>query len=189
MKVRVATGFGMVLMVTYVPILKGRMGEFSAVAETPAASVPHVLPIFEVAPTDQGPIKDSYHFGISVRESLPAGLAIAVDVRHLSDPSGGPRRPLRDVADDLGVGYADYGIAHPRMIRVGRAPMPSLRYTVDDVWWIYRWPQEKLASPSMYDLCKALIAADHWAAAGADFSWGTGRSPRGQRASAGRATQ
>jgi hypothetical protein len=300
-------------MVTYMPVLKGRQGEFSAVAQLASAAVRRVLPIFEVPPSGQGPIKDAYNFAVRVRDSLPADLSIAVDVRYLSDPTDGPRRPLRDVADDLaafdipmlpvahlddhkgrmrdvayaaevhsgnavlrlgddtsdpddidaeerlgrldnlaglateqchlvldvfelrserdvsrvepvvrkcvswaqrytwrsitvaggampesisnlptgvptpvrrldmslwrrlqelGLGYADYGIAHPRMTGQGWPPMPSLRYTNDEVWWIYRWPQDKLAAPAMFDLCKALVAADHWTAKGPDFSWG-----------------
>lgn len=50
--------------------------------------------------------------------------------------------------------------------------MPSLRYTDDEVWWIYRWPQDTIDRPAMYDLCKALVASDHWPTEGIDFSWG-----------------
>ncbi|MEU7945041.1 hypothetical protein AB0C50_10230 [Micromonospora taraxaci] len=88
-------------MVTYMPILKGREGEFRAFTHLPASLVWHILPIFEVVPTGNGPIKDAYRFGNQARESVPADLTIAVDVRHLSDPTEGVRRPLRDIADDL----------------------------------------------------------------------------------------
>lgn len=88
-------------MVTYMPILKGREGEFRAFAHLPAALVRHVLPIFEVVPTANGPTKDAYRFGKQVCESVPADLTIAVDVRHLADPTEGVRRPMRDIADDL----------------------------------------------------------------------------------------
>ncbi len=88
-------------MVTYMPILKGREGEFSAVSHLADTLVPHVLPIFEVVPTANGPTKDAYRFGDKVHESLPADLAVGVDVRQLPDPADGVRRPMRDIADDL----------------------------------------------------------------------------------------
>jgi hypothetical protein len=297
----------------YMPILKGREGEFRAVAQLSAALVRQVLPIFEVIPTANGPTKDAYRFGIRARESVPASLAIAVDVRHLGDPTNGVRRPMRDIADDLsvwgipmlpvlhvsdsparmadvryavdlhgghtvlrlgsgtsdpddaeaeksmdrlrdqagltigqchlvldvfevrserdltrvepvvrkcvswaqrypwssvtvaagampqsvshlpvnapspvrrwdlylwqrvadlGVPYADYGIAHPGMAGPSWRPMPSLRYTDDEVWWIYRWSQDTIDRPAMYDLCRALVASDHWPPEGGLFSWG-----------------
>jgi hypothetical protein len=73
---------------------------------------------------------------------------------------------------DLGVRYADYGVAHPGMVGPGWRPMPSLRYTDDEVWWIYRWPQGGADRSAMYDLCAALVASAHWPAEGADLSWG-----------------
>ncbi|MFY1692983.1 beta family protein [Plantactinospora sp. WMMB782] len=300
-------------MVTYMPILKGREGEFRALARLSAASVRHVLPILEVVPTANGPTKNAYRFGKQVCESVPADLTIAVDVRHLADPTEGVRRPMRDIADDLaawgipmlpvlhlydtaarladvrhaadlhsghavlrlgsdtrdpddeeaeealdrlrnqigltiehchlvldvfevrserdltrvepvvrkcvswaqrypwrsitvaagampqsisllpvhtptplrrwdlqlwqrvqdlGVQYADYGITHPGTAGAAWRPMPSLRYTDDELWWIYRWPQDTIDRHAMYDLCKALVASDHWPPQGRDFSWG-----------------
>jgi len=274
--------------------------------------VRQVLPIFEVVPATD-PIKDAYRFGEKIHESLPADLAIAVDVRHLVDRTEGVRRPMRDIANDLAawmipmlpvmhlydsparlanvryatdlhgghtilrlgsdtrdpddaeaddaldrlgdqaglaierchlvldvfevrserdltrvepvvrkcvswaqrypwnsiavpaaampesisrlpvntptsvqrsdwllwkrvadlsVQYADYGIAHPGMAAASWRPMPSLRYTDDEAWWIYRWPQGAIDRPAMHDLCETLVASDHWPAAGRDFSWG-----------------
>ncbi|TQJ23674.1 T4 beta protein [Micromonospora sp. A202] len=300
-------------MVTYMPILKGREGEFKAFAHLPTALVSHILPIFEVVATANGPIKDAYRFVNQVRESAPADLRIAVDVRHLSDPTEGVRLPLRDIAydlaawgipmlpvlhlydtearladvrlaadlhsghtilrlgsdnrgpddgeaeealdrlqneigltiehchlvldvsevrserdltrvepvvrkcaswarrypwrsitvaagampqsishlpvhrptalrrwdlqlwqrvQDLGIQYADYGIAHPGIAGAAWRPMPSLRYSDDEVWWIYRWPQVTADRHAMYDLCKELVASDHWPIQGRDFSWG-----------------
>ncbi|GIH20705.1 beta family protein [Rugosimonospora africana] len=300
-------------MVTYMPILKGKAGELDAIAHLSGALVWHLLPIFEVVPTAQGPTKDAYRFCEKARNSLPADLTIAVDVRHLPDITEGLRRPMCDIAEDLGawgipmlpvvhlydsstrladvryaadlhgghaivrlgsdtrdpddaeaeealdrlrsegglmieqchlvldmfevrserdltrvepvvrkcvswaqrypwssvtvavgampqgishipvntptpiprwdlqlwqrvadlgVQYADYGIAHYGLTTASWRPMPSLRYTDDEVWWIYRWPQDPIGRPAMYDLCKALVASDHWAAAGRGFSWG-----------------
>lgn len=73
---------------------------------------------------------------------------------------------------DLGVQYADYGIAHPAIAGAKWPPMPSLRYTDDEAWWIYRRPREAMQRHPMYDLCEALVASDHWPATGRDFSWG-----------------
>jgi T4 beta protein len=73
---------------------------------------------------------------------------------------------------DLGVQYADYGIAHPAIAGANWPPMPNLRYTDDEAWWIYRRPREAMHRHPMYDLCEALVASDHWPATGRDFSWG-----------------
>lgn len=300
-------------MITYMPILKGREGEFSAVEHLSPALVRQVLPIFEVVPATHDPIQDAYRFSRKVQASLPAGLTIAVDVRHLEENTDGLRRPMQDIADDLagflvpmlpvlhlddsparladiryaanihsghtvlrlgddtrdpddveaeealdhlrhqaglrieqchllldafevrserdltrvepvvrkcvswaqrypwrsvtvaagampqsisrlpvntatpvrrwdlhlwqrvadlGVRYADYGIAHPAMAGARWRPTPNLRYTADEVWWIYRWPQEKVDRPAMYDLCETLVASDHWPAEGGEFCWG-----------------
>ncbi|KXK62762.1 hypothetical protein AWW66_06885 [Micromonospora rosaria] len=75
---------------------------------------------------------------------------------------------------DLGVGYADYGItpAGP----VDREPgdrLPTVRYTAGDAWWVYRWSRRGGRGDERFaDLCRTLVAAPHWAAAGAAFSWG-----------------
>ena len=47
------------LVVTYMPILKGREGEFSAVSHLADTLVPHVLPIFEVVLIANDPIRDA----------------------------------------------------------------------------------------------------------------------------------
>jgi hypothetical protein len=300
-------------MAVYVPILKGREGEFRAVAHLAPALVPQVLPIFEVSPSDAGPTKDAYQFVVKARDFLPGGLAVAVDVGYLDDPADGLRRPLRDIAEDLaasaipmlpvvhlydspqrmgdvgyaadlhsghavvrlgsgtadpddeeaesqlnrlrdhaglavedcalvldffevrserdvtrvepiirkcvswaqryrwqsitvaagampqsisqlptnqatpirrwdallwgrvrelGVQYGDYGIAHPTMAGKGWRPMPNVRYTADDVWWIYRWTSDGNGIAAVCDLCKAIVAADHWPSLGRTFSWG-----------------
>lgn len=89
-------------MVAYLPILKGREGEFNAVEHLSPALVRRVLPIFEVDPATDDPTKDAYRFSEKMRDSLPRGLVIAVDVRHLEDPTAtGVRRPMRVIADDL----------------------------------------------------------------------------------------
>ena len=67
------------------PILKGREGEFSAIAHLSTAMARRLLPIFEVVPTAKGPTEDAYKFAAKVRESMHANMAIAVDVRQLAD--------------------------------------------------------------------------------------------------------
>jgi hypothetical protein len=58
------------------------------------------------------------------------------------------------------------------MIAGGRPPMPNIRYTGDDAWWIYRWPSEKNQDAAMYELCRALVESPHWPVDGHNFSWG-----------------
>ncbi|WP_081883879.1 beta family protein [Micromonospora parva] len=69
--------------------------------------------------------------------------------------------------------FGDYGIAHPAMQTGGRAPLPSLRYTSSENWWIYRWDRpETGGNNSFYDLCETLTSSDHWPFVGPEFSWG-----------------
>ncbi|GGM65925.1 hypothetical protein GCM10007977_079390 [Dactylosporangium sucinum] len=296
----------------YMPVLKGREGEFTAISNLTDDLIPHLLPILEVQPTDKGPAKDTWDFTVKVRERLPSNLLIAVDVRYLADPPSNVRRPLQSIAADLdalkvpmlpvvhlqdsrermtdvgdaaelhcgravlrlgsevadpddedaermlnkirkdagltpeqcdlvidmfevrserdltraepiarkclawarrrpwrsiavaagampdsvshlpprtaspirrwdialwqrvqeeAIHYGDYAIAHPRMTGKGWRPGPNLRYTTDDSWWIYRWP-DRDANAAMHELCDALISSDHWPSNGATFSWG-----------------
>lgn len=307
-------------MAVYVPVLKGREGEFRAITHLATDLIPQVLPIFEVPPSEEGPTKDAYKFVGKVRDFLPYGLPIAVDVRYLDDPSQGLRRPLRDIAEDLaalaipmlpvmhlddsdqriadagyaatqhsghaivrlggpfaapddevaekhlhrirdhagiavedcglvldffavgserdvtraepivrkcvswaqrypwqsitvvagampeslsglpthqaspvrrwdarlwervrdlGVRYGDYGVAHPKMTVGGWRPPPNIRYTADDVWWIYRWAADRNRGAGMHDLCRTLVTADHWPSEGRGFSWARWRGGPG----------
>ena len=70
------------------------------------------------------------------------------------------------------IGFGDYGIAHPKMTVGGWRPTPNLRYTDDDVWWIYRRARDGNGNKSMYDICASLVTADHWPAEGPGYSWG-----------------
>jgi hypothetical protein len=76
------------------------------------------------------------------------------------------------------LGFGDYGIAHPEMSTGGWVPIPNLRYTDDDAWWIYRWARDGNGNKAMYDLCASLVAAAHWPADGAAYSWGDGEIAR-----------
>ncbi|MEU3452957.1 hypothetical protein ABZ671_05050 [Micromonospora sp. NPDC006766] len=88
---------------------------------------------------------------------------------------------------DLGVGYGDYGVdcAVPGSDDPADR-LPTLRYTSDEAWWIYRWARrggrgdERLA-----DLCRMLVSAPHWPTAGAGFSWGDHEILRRARRGAG----
>ncbi|MEV4820115.1 beta family protein [Micromonospora tulbaghiae] len=66
------------------------------------------------------------------------------------------------------------GADNPAMQTTGaRGPLPSLRYTAGEDWWIYRWARHETGgNDSFYDLCQALISSDHWPAEGPDYSWG-----------------
>src|SRR5689334_6381974 len=85
------------------PILKGRAGELRAIERLPVNLASRVTPIFEVAPTDRGPIKDAYTFTRRAQRSIPSGMKIGIDVQRLGEPAAGIRRPLRDIAEDLGA--------------------------------------------------------------------------------------
>lgn len=75
---------------------------------------------------------------------------------------------------DLGLAFGDYGVVSPAPAPVDTGgSSPTIRYTADDVWWIYRWARRGGRSDDRcYSLCHALVAADHWPAAGAAYSWG-----------------
>jgi len=88
-------------MVIYLPVLKGRDGEFKALSNLSASLVPHLLPIFEVVPSERGPTRDAYAFVEKVWDAAPPDLSVAVDLQYLEDPSDGIRRPLHDIGEDL----------------------------------------------------------------------------------------
>ncbi|MFI2712043.1 hypothetical protein ACH495_18155 [Micromonospora sp. NPDC018662] len=88
---------------------------------------------------------------------------------------------------DLRLDYGDYGVGCA--VRDADAPgdrLPTLRWADHGAWWIYRWCRrggrgdERLA-----DLCRTLVAAPHWPAAGAGFSWGDHEVLRRARRGAG----
>ncbi|GLY21780.1 hypothetical protein [Micromonospora sp. NBRC 101691] len=84
----------------------------------------------------------------------------------------------------LGVGYGDYGI---RTAAPGPPERPpAMRYTADDTWWIYRWSRRGgRGDDRVAELCRAVVTAPHWPAAGATFSWGDHEILRRARGAAG----
>jgi hypothetical protein len=87
-----------------------------------------------------------------------------------------------------GVGYADYGVTSP-VRRHGvqrRRQLPTLRYTAEHDWWIYRWARRGGRSDDRcHDLCRTLVRSPHWPAAGARFSWGDAEIARRARTAPG----
>ncbi|WP_420117751.1 beta family protein [Micromonospora sp.] len=80
---------------------------------------------------------------------------------------------------DLGVGYGDYGVspAPPGGVESGGVEpgdrLPTVRYTTEDGWWIYRWSRRGGRGDERFaDLCRTLVTAPHWPVAGAGLSWG-----------------
>ncbi|WP_446212967.1 beta family protein [Micromonospora sp. IBSANI012] len=75
---------------------------------------------------------------------------------------------------DLGVGYGDYGVAAASPAAEGPGDrFPTVRYTADGAWWVYRWSRRGGRGDERFaDLCRTLVAAPHWPPAGAGFSWG-----------------
>ncbi|MGK5681075.1 beta family protein [Actinoplanes sp. URMC 104] len=83
-----------------------------------------------------------------------------------------------------GIGYADYGVTSPvRRRGVQRhRQLPTLRYTAEHNWWIYRWSRRGGRSDDRcHDLCRTLVTSPHWPAAGARFSWGDAEIARRAR--------
>ncbi|MFG1953039.1 beta family protein [Micromonospora sp. NPDC048830] len=75
---------------------------------------------------------------------------------------------------DLGVGFGDYGVgcAVPGA-DAGGDRLPTVRYTADGAWWVYRWSRRGgRGDDRMTDLCRTLVSAPHWPTDGAAFSWG-----------------
>ncbi|WP_127499498.1 beta family protein [Actinoplanes solisilvae] len=87
-----------------------------------------------------------------------------------------------------GIGYADYGVTSPvRRRGVQRhRQLPTLRYTAEHNWWIYRWSRRGGRSDDRcHDLCRTLVTSPHWPAAGARFSWGDAEIARRARTARG----
>jgi T4 beta protein len=87
-----------------------------------------------------------------------------------------------------GIGYADYGVTSPvRRLGVQRhRQLPTLRYTAERNWWIYRWSRRGGRSDDRcQDLCRTLVDSPHWPAAGARFSWGDAEIARRSRTARG----
>jgi hypothetical protein len=86
-----------------------------------------------------------------------------------------------------GIGYADYGVTSPiRRLGIRHRQLPTLRYTADHDWWIYRWARRGGRSDDRcHDLCRTLINSPQWPAAGARFSWGDAQIARQARSARG----
>ncbi|GIE88065.1 beta family protein [Actinoplanes regularis] len=87
-----------------------------------------------------------------------------------------------------GIGYADYGVTSP-VRRLGvqhHRQLPTLRYTTERDWWIYRWARRGGRSDDRcHDLCRTLVTSPQWPAAGARFSWGDAEIARRARTARG----
>jgi hypothetical protein len=83
-----------------------------------------------------------------------------------------------------GIEYADYGVTSPTR-RHGvqyHRQLPTLRYTTERDWWIYRWARRGGRSDDRcHDLCRTLVRSAHWPAQGARFSWGDAEIARRAR--------
>ncbi|MEV6814991.1 hypothetical protein [Micromonospora sp. NPDC051296] len=87
----------------------------------------------------------------------------------------------------LGVGFGDYGVASavPGTEPAGDR-LPTVRYTGDGAWWVYRWSRRGgRGDERVADLCRTLVSAPHWPAAGASYSWGDHEILRRARRGAG----
>jgi hypothetical protein len=105
-------------------------------------------------------------------EAFPVGRLDAQVWSRLSEP---------------GVGYADYGVTSPvRRLGVNHRQLPTLRYTADRDWWIYRWARRGARSDDRcHDLCRTLVRSPQWPTTGARFSWGDAQIARQARSARG----
>ena len=86
------------------------------------------------------------------------------------------------------VNYGDYGVTSP-VRRNGvqyHRQLPTLRYTAERDWWIYRWARRGGRSDDRcHDLCRTLVGSAQWPATGARFSWGDAEIARRARTARG----
>lgn len=89
-----------------------------------------------------------------------------------------------------GVGYADYGVTSPvRRHGVHHRQLPTLRYTAEREWWIYRWARRGVRPDDRcQDLCRTLVSSMQWPPTGARFSWGDAEIARRARTAPGAGT-
>ncbi|GAA0796674.1 beta family protein [Spirilliplanes yamanashiensis] len=111
-------------------------------------------------------------------DELPSDEAVAVERFDA--------RFFAAVADE-GIGYGDYGVTSPlRRHGVHHRQLPTLRYATGAEWWIYRWSRRGgRPDDRCHDLCRTLVGAAHWPAAGARFSWGDAMIARRARTAPG----
>jgi hypothetical protein len=87
-----------------------------------------------------------------------------------------------------GIGFADYGVTSP-VRRLGvqhHRQLPTLRYTTERDWWIFRWARRGGRSDDRcHDLCRTLVTSPQWPSAGARFSWGDAEIARRARTARG----
>jgi hypothetical protein len=103
--------------------------------------------------------------------SLPKGVATAL------------RRFDADLFDAVAasagtpIDYGDYGVAAPAMPgQAFRGPLPSLRYTAQRDWDVYREERALPGNESFFTLCSRVVGSPAWA--GGSFSWGDGEIAR-----------
>ncbi|WP_189078976.1 beta family protein [Mangrovihabitans endophyticus] len=107
--------------------------------------------------------------GLPVDRAVPLGRLDARVFQHLEEED---------------VDFADYGVTSP--VRRRDAPyhrqLPTLRYTAEHAWWIYRWARRGGRSDDRCrDLCRTLTQSPQWPAEGARFSWGDAQIARRSR--------
>jgi hypothetical protein len=85
------------------------------------------------------------------------------------------------------IGYADYGVTSP-VRRHGvqyHRQLPTIRYTAERHWWIYRARRGGRGDDRCYELCRTLVTSAQWPAEGARYSWGDAEIARRARSAPG----
>jgi hypothetical protein len=89
--------------------------------------------------------------------------------------------------------FGDYAINHPLMPTSGfrMGPLPSLRYTADRNWQVFREGKDRPGNESFFTVCEKVVASPYWPAAAAAYSWGDAEVDRcsHSRPGAGTATE
>lgn len=73
--------------------------------------------------------------------------------------------------------FGDYGVNHPSMpVSVPRGPLPNLRYTYGDEWWVWRENRALPGNESFFTLCGRVVASPAWTGHG--HCWGDAQVQR-----------
>lgn len=178
---------------TYVPIMKGKLGELNALAKV-GDDAARMLPIVEVMATGIGEVPTEaaiyrtvagiLHGAIPDPESwasttlaLGAFPSSLTDVVKPGEVGRIPRLDLKiwkDIAARARVSpaFGDYGIGHPLVAQGATfAPAPQIRYTAPDEWIVLRGVKGlRRGASQFYDICAQLVQMPEYR--GEDFSWG-----------------
>jgi hypothetical protein len=75
--------------------------------------------------------------------------------------------------------FGDYGVAHPSLPSPApRGPLPNLRYTYGNEWWVWREEKVLPGNESFYTLCDRVRSSAAWPPSGGAYCWGDSQIDR-----------